>query len=114
MGHISIRVFNEWKGSTRLKRSSTLQLDKDIRSRINLEHSTLDFVPEPLFPENHHVKLPMEAYTDGSSDKFLNKGGAGIFFLLPNGSKYHHKMNTGLIASDFTSELIAIKEAGPH
>ncbi|GIY21497.1 protein O-mannosyl-transferase Tmtc3 [Caerostris extrusa] len=26
------------------------------------------------------------AYTDGSSDKFLNKGGAGIFFLLPNGS----------------------------
>ncbi|GIY00944.1 hypothetical protein CEXT_716391 [Caerostris extrusa] len=43
MDHISTRVFNEWKGSTRLKRSSTLQLDKDIRSRIN-------FVQEPLFP----------------------------------------------------------------
>ncbi|GIY82781.1 hypothetical protein CEXT_276881 [Caerostris extrusa] len=51
------------------------------------------------------------AYTNGSFDKFLNKGGADIFFLLPNGSKYHHKMNTGLIASNFTSELIAIKEA---
>ncbi|GIY60597.1 hypothetical protein CEXT_447711 [Caerostris extrusa] len=51
------------------------------------------------------------AYTDGSSDKFLNKGGAGIFLLLPNGSKYHHKMNTGLIASNFTGELIAVKEA---
>ncbi|GIX92924.1 RNase H domain-containing protein [Caerostris extrusa] len=50
MDHISTRVFNEWKGSTRLKRSSTLQLDKDIRSRINLEHSSLDFVQEPLFP----------------------------------------------------------------
>ncbi|GIY21933.1 reverse transcriptase domain-containing protein [Caerostris extrusa] len=48
--YISTRVFNEWKGSTRLKRSSTLQLDKDIRSRINLEHSSLDFVQEPLFP----------------------------------------------------------------
>ncbi|GIY80546.1 hypothetical protein CEXT_361731 [Caerostris extrusa] len=51
MDHISTRVFNEWKGSTRLKRSSTLQLDKDIRSRINLEHSSLDFVQDPFFPE---------------------------------------------------------------
>ncbi|GIY48313.1 hypothetical protein CEXT_392031 [Caerostris extrusa] len=31
-----------------------------------------------------------------------------VFFLFPNGSKYHHKVNT---ASNFTSELIAIKEA---
>ncbi|GIY69337.1 hypothetical protein CEXT_701031 [Caerostris extrusa] len=95
---------------TRLKRSSTLQLDKDIRSRINVEHSSLDFAQEPLFPR----KPPSEtkfAYTDGFSDKFLNKGGAGIFFLPPNGSKYHHKRNTGLIASKFTSELVAIKEA---
>ncbi|GIY23885.1 hypothetical protein CEXT_294911 [Caerostris extrusa] len=48
MDHISTRVFNEWKGSTRLKRSSTLQLDKDIRSRINMEHSSLGFVQEPF------------------------------------------------------------------
>ncbi|GIX90873.1 RNase H domain-containing protein [Caerostris extrusa] len=48
--HISTRVFNEWKGSTRLKRSSTLQLDKDIRSRINLEHSSLDFCSRAPFP----------------------------------------------------------------
>ncbi|GIX86587.1 hypothetical protein CEXT_541681 [Caerostris extrusa] len=53
MDHISTRVFKEW---TRLKRSSTLQLDKDIGSRINLEHSSLDFVQEPLFPR----KLPSE------------------------------------------------------
>ncbi|GIY31627.1 RNase H domain-containing protein [Caerostris extrusa] len=142
MDHISTRVFNEWKGSTRLKRSSTVQLDKDIRSRINLEHSSLNFVQEPLFPRKppsetkFGLKLLFEtiqkrrpnilkqkgldtidkfsqdnlaiAYTDGSSDKFLNKG--GFFILLPNRSKYHHKMNTGLIASNFTSELIANKE----
>ncbi|GIY84080.1 reverse transcriptase domain-containing protein [Caerostris extrusa] len=53
---ITTRVFNEWKGLTRLKRFSTLQLDKDIRSRINLEHSSLDFVQEPLFPQ----KTPSE------------------------------------------------------
>ncbi|GIY80384.1 hypothetical protein CEXT_620701 [Caerostris extrusa] len=50
------------------------------------------------------------AYTDGTPDKFFNKGGAGIFFLLPNGSKYHLNVNTDLIDSNFTSELIAIKE----
>ncbi|GIX67885.1 RNase H domain-containing protein [Caerostris extrusa] len=130
MDHISTRIFNEWKGSTRLKRSSTLQLDKDIRIRINLEHSSLDFVQEPLFPRKppSETKFSLNllqlcskkedfnilkqkgidtidkfsqgnlaiAYTDGSSDKFLNKGGAGIFFLLLNGSKYHHKVNAGL------------------
>ena len=51
------------------------------------------------------------AYKDSSSDKFLNKGGAGILFLLPNGEKCKHKFYTGLIASNFTSELLAIKEA---
>ncbi|GFX99713.1 hypothetical protein TNCV_3053701 [Trichonephila clavipes] len=40
--HISIRVFNCWKRSTRLKRSSTLQPDRDIRKGRNLKHSTLD------------------------------------------------------------------------
>ncbi|GIX95692.1 reverse transcriptase domain-containing protein [Caerostris extrusa] len=60
MDHISIRIFNEWKGSTRLKRSSTLQLDKDIKSRKNLEHSSLDFVQESLFfSENLQVKLSL-------------------------------------------------------
>ncbi|GIY07153.1 hypothetical protein CEXT_791611, partial [Caerostris extrusa] len=49
MDHIPTRVFNEWKASTRLKRSSTLQLDKDIRSRINLEHSSL-ICSRALFP----------------------------------------------------------------
>ncbi|GIY75991.1 hypothetical protein CEXT_507431 [Caerostris extrusa] len=141
MGHISTRVFNKWKGSTRLKRSSTLQLDKDTRSRINLEHSSLDFVQEPLFPRKppsetkfglnllqpcSKKKTPtfsnkkgldtIDKFSQGNlaiayTDGFLNKGGAGIFVLLPNGSKYHHKVNTSLIASNFTNELIAIKEA---
>ncbi|GFW36592.1 RNase H domain-containing protein [Trichonephila clavipes] len=50
------------------------------------------------------------AYTDGSSDRSLSNGGAGIL-LLPDGNNYKHKINTGIIASNFTSELVAIREA---
>ncbi|GFY15546.1 RNase H domain-containing protein [Trichonephila clavipes] len=51
------------------------------------------------------------AYTDGSSDRSLSTGGAGILLLLPDGNSYKHKINTGVITSNFTSELMAIKEA---
>ncbi|GFW01444.1 RNase H domain-containing protein [Trichonephila clavipes] len=51
------------------------------------------------------------AYTDGSSDRSLSNGGAGIILLLPDGNNYKHKINTGIIASNFTSELGAIREA---
>ncbi|GIX96624.1 hypothetical protein CEXT_177551 [Caerostris extrusa] len=51
MDHISTRVFNEWKGSTRIKRSSTPQPDKEnIRSRINLGHSLSGFCSRAPFP----------------------------------------------------------------
>ncbi|GFU46222.1 RNase H domain-containing protein [Trichonephila clavipes] len=50
-------------------------------------------------------------YTDGSSDRSLSNGGAGIILLLPDGNNYKHKINTGIIASIFTSELMAIREA---
>ncbi|GFW72210.1 RNase H domain-containing protein [Trichonephila clavipes] len=61
---------------------------------------------EKISQENFAV-----AYTDGSSDISLNKGGAGILSQLPNKERKMHKINTGLIASNFTSELLAIKEA---
>ncbi|GFV92990.1 RNA-directed DNA polymerase from mobile element jockey [Trichonephila clavipes] len=51
------------------------------------------------------------AYTDGSSDRSLSNGGAGIILLLPDGNNYKHKISTGIIASNFTSELVAIREA---
>ncbi|GFS72017.1 putative transposable element [Trichonephila clavipes] len=51
------------------------------------------------------------AYIDGSSDRSLSNGGAGIILLLPDGNNYKHKINTGIIASNFTSELMAIREA---
>ncbi|GFV73391.1 probable RNA-directed DNA polymerase from transposon BS [Trichonephila clavipes] len=50
--HISRRVFDKWKHSTRLKRSSTLQLDSEIRKELNLEHSSLEFLQEPLIRKN--------------------------------------------------------------
>ncbi|GFX18126.1 ribonuclease H [Trichonephila clavipes] len=48
------------------------------------------------------------AYTDGSSDRSLSNEGAGI--ILPDGNNYKHKINTGIITSNFTSELMAIRE----
>ncbi|GFW86581.1 RNase H domain-containing protein [Trichonephila clavipes] len=51
------------------------------------------------------------AYTDGSSDRSLSNGCAGIILLLPDGNNYKHKINTGIIASNFTCELMAIREA---
>ncbi|GFT67053.1 RNase H domain-containing protein [Trichonephila clavipes] len=145
LDHISRRVFDKWKHSTRLKRSSTLQLDSEIRKELNLDHSALEFLQEPLIPKNppKNTCFEMEllqpcskkedpvtlrqkgletiailsqdnfavAYTDGSSDRSLSNGGAGIILLLSDGNNYKHKINTGIIASNFTSELMAIREA---
>ncbi|GFY04812.1 probable RNA-directed DNA polymerase from transposon BS [Trichonephila clavipes] len=145
LDHISRRVFDKWKHSTRLKRSSTLQLDSEIRKELNLDHSSLEFLQEPLIsknpPKNTYFELELLqpcskkedpvtlrqkgletiailsqdnfaiAYTDGSSDRSLSNGGAGIILLLPDGNNYKHKINTGIITSNFTSELVAIREA---
>ncbi|GFT47390.1 probable RNA-directed DNA polymerase from transposon BS [Trichonephila clavipes] len=145
LDHISRRVFDKWKHSTRLKRSSTLQLDSEIRKELNLDHSSLEFLQEPLIPKNppkntcselellqpcskKEDPVPLRqkgletiailyqdnfaiTYTDGSSDRSLSNGGAGIILLLPDGINYKHKINTGIIASNFTSELVAIREA---
>ncbi|GFT49654.1 RNase H domain-containing protein [Trichonephila clavipes] len=139
------RVFDKWKHSTRLKRSSTLQLDSEIRKELNLDHPSLEFLQEPLIPKNppkntcfelellqpcstkeDHVTLRQKGletiailsqdnfaitYTDGSSDRSLSNGGAGVILLLPDGNNCKHKINTGIIASNFTSELVAIREA---
>ncbi|GFS57444.1 RNase H domain-containing protein [Trichonephila clavipes] len=144
LDHISRRVFDKWKHSTRLKRSSTLQLDSELR-KLNLEHSSLEFLQEPLIPKNPPKNTCFElellrpcskkedpatlrqkgletieilsqdnfaiANTDGSSDRSLSNGGAGILLLLPDGNNYKHKINTGIIASNFTSELMTIREA---
>ncbi|GFS50043.1 hypothetical protein TNCV_1836771 [Trichonephila clavipes] len=128
------------------QRSSTLQLDSEFRKELNLDHSSLEFLQEPLIQKTHqripvsnwnccsHVPKKKEdpvtlrqkdwkaiailsqdnfaiAYTDGSSDRSLSNGGAGIILLLPDGNNYKHKINTGIIASNFTSELVAIREA---
>ncbi|GFX41557.1 reverse transcriptase domain-containing protein [Trichonephila clavipes] len=53
LDHISRRVFDKWKHFTRLKRSSTLQLDSEIRKELNLEHSSLEFLQETLIPKTH-------------------------------------------------------------
>ncbi|GFW31393.1 RNase H domain-containing protein [Trichonephila clavipes] len=119
LDHISRRVFDKWKYSTRLKKSSTLQLDSEIRKELNLEHSSLEFLQETLIPKNSPKNTCFElellqpcfkkedpvtlrqkglettailsqdnfaiAYTDGSSDRSLSNGGAGIILLLPDG-----------------------------
>ncbi|GFX29726.1 transposable element Tcb1 transposase [Trichonephila clavipes] len=143
ISYVTIQFTNSH--STRLKRSSTLQLDSEIRKELNLDHSSLEFLQEPLIPKKPPKNTCFElellqpcskkedpvtlrqkgletiailsqdnfaiADTDGSSDRSLSNGGAGIILLLPDGNNYKHKINTGIIASNFTSELMAIREA---
>ncbi|XP_055928755.1 uncharacterized protein LOC129959884 [Argiope bruennichi] len=52
--------------------------------------------------------------TDGSSDVDCNRGGAGISIIYPSGYNVKLRIPTGQIASNFTSELIAIKEVLTH
>ncbi|GFX95298.1 probable RNA-directed DNA polymerase from transposon BS [Trichonephila clavipes] len=145
LDHISRRVFDKWKHSTRLKRSSTLQLDSEIRKELNLDHFSLEFLQEPLIPKNppkntcfklellqpcskkeDPVTLRQKglktiavlsqdnfaiAYTDGSTDRSLSNGGAGIILLLPDGNNYKHKINTGIIASNFTKGLVIFSDS---
>ncbi|GFU51360.1 hypothetical protein NPIL_287011 [Nephila pilipes] len=92
------------KDLDRLKRVSTLQYDKEIRRNIQMGHSSLDYLPEPIIPkmppgnprfcldllqpsskkedpkvlkqkdlDTINLLLKAVAYTDGSSDKSLNR-----------------------------------------
>ena len=143
--HISSVTFRSWTAKTRLKRSSTLQLDQTIREVIGLPHSSLNIILEPHDtikpPPSVQINLallepctkkePIEtirrkgletiahfakphlvtAFTDGSSDSYCDRGGSGIYISYPDGSTSRHKLPAGVIASNFTSELVAIKEA---
>ncbi|GFT08495.1 RNase H domain-containing protein [Trichonephila clavipes] len=144
LDHISRRVFDKWKHSTRLKRSSTLQLDSEIRKELNLDHSSLEFLQEPLLPKNPPKNTCFElellqpcskkedsvtlrqkgletiailsqdnfaiAYTDGSSDRSLSNGGAGIILLLPDVTEFDcPRIITSTIARLRTEHLKGMK-----
>ncbi|GFW53976.1 metal-response element-binding transcription factor 2 [Trichonephila clavipes] len=47
--HISNVTFWAWTNRERLKRSPTLQYNKDIRNNISLNHTCLDIIEEPYF-----------------------------------------------------------------
>ncbi|CAL1288993.1 unnamed protein product [Larinioides sclopetarius] len=51
------------------------------------------------------------AFTDGSTDSSLDRGGAGILLTYVNGKSESHKISVSKIASNYTCELVAIKEA---
>ena len=50
-------------------------------------------------------------YTDGSSNSECDRGGSGIFLVFPDQTSLKHRVAAGKIASNFNSELIAIKAA---
>ena len=50
-------------------------------------------------------------FTDDYSDNSFGRGGADIPFLHPSSSKTELKVPTSHIASNFTCEFIAIKQA---
>ena len=51
------------------------------------------------------------AYTDGSSNSECDRGGSGIFLILPDQTSLKHWIIARKIASNFTSKLIAIRAA---
>ncbi|GFV91365.1 RNA-directed DNA polymerase from mobile element jockey [Trichonephila clavipes] len=66
LDHISRRVFDKWKHSTRLKRSSTLQLNSVFRKELNFNHSSLEFLQEPLIPKKTHQRTPVSNWNCSS------------------------------------------------
>ncbi|GFT04324.1 hypothetical protein TNCV_1928801 [Trichonephila clavipes] len=112
------RTLNSCRATSTLVRLVEEEEEKASKRNENYSKS-----PASLLKERRHKNSQIEgpwndrekndfavAYTDGSSDISLNKGGAGILFQLPNKGRKMHNINTGLIASNFTSELLAIKE----
>ncbi|CAL1264458.1 unnamed protein product [Larinioides sclopetarius] len=59
-------------------------------------------------PEAQNMAI---AFTDGSSDSSLDRGGACVFLTYADGKPESHKISVGKIASNYTCELVAIKEA---
>ncbi|GFV44482.1 hypothetical protein TNCV_4737361 [Trichonephila clavipes] len=57
------------------------------------------------------VKSQAIAPADGSSDSDLDKGGAGIYFVHPNGEHESYRIPTVKISSNFTCELMVIKRS---
>ncbi|GFW00920.1 reverse transcriptase domain-containing protein [Trichonephila clavipes] len=72
LDHISRRILDKWKHSTRLKRSSTLQIDSEIRKELNLEHSSLEFLQEPLIPNIPPKNTSVEAIRNGETNISCN------------------------------------------
>ncbi|GFW19229.1 hypothetical protein TNCV_255561 [Trichonephila clavipes] len=142
LDHISRRGFDKGKHSTRLKRSSTLQLI------VKSEKNSIWIIPpwssfrSPSFqnpPKNTCFELELLqpcskrrpcnsqtkgletiailsqdnfaiAYTDGSSDRSLSNGGAGIILLLPDVTEFDcPRIITSTIARLRTEHLKGMK-----
>ncbi|GFV07260.1 hypothetical protein TNCV_1312581 [Trichonephila clavipes] len=110
-------TFRSWTAKNRLKRSSTLQFDNDLRNDINLNHTSFDIIQVPCFPVNPPTSTkiilgPLESctkkepkdtiqrkgmdtiidlmrphLTDGSSDSECNRGGSGVFIKYPDNTQ---------------------------
>ncbi|PRD17660.1 UNVERIFIED_CONTAM: hypothetical protein NCL1_63716, partial [Trichonephila clavipes] len=57
------------------------------------------------------IKNQVIAFTEGSSDSDLDKGGDDIYFIHPNGGLESFRIPTGKISSNFMCEHMAIKGA---
>ncbi|GFV43772.1 hypothetical protein TNCV_4609301 [Trichonephila clavipes] len=116
LDHISRRGFDKWKHSTREPlipktppKNTCFELEllqpcSKKEDSVTLRQKGLETIAI-LSQDNFAI-----AYTDGSSDRSLSNRGTGIILLLPDGNNYKHKINTGIIASNFTGELMAIIE----
>ncbi|GFU81590.1 ATP-dependent DNA helicase [Trichonephila clavipes] len=104
-----------------LKDNSTLSLQNNRIISTTKSNTTIDAVFSRYLSDiecktyisyfNYPKPFKTKFFSSFSSLVSLSNGGAGIILLLPDGNNYKHKINTGIIASNFTSELVAIREA---
>ncbi|GFX42008.1 RNase H domain-containing protein [Trichonephila clavipes] len=86
----------------------------DVPTSHECKVSVFEDVPTPTMVKSQRAMkkvMYVVFFRSRASTLFSGSHGAGIILLLPDGNNYKHKINTGIIASNFTSELMAIREA---
>ncbi|GFS42739.1 hypothetical protein NPIL_468441 [Nephila pilipes] len=105
--------------SDKLKRSSKLQFDKEIRRNIQMAHSSLDYIPEPFIPkmppDNNRFFLNLLQSSSKKEDpKILKQKGLDTINLFSKDNmavaysddSSDKSLNTGGVAASYmTAEL---------
>ena len=75
------------------------------------QDTTLRTLTLEMLDRNYNGSVWTHAYTDGSSDAAVRNGGSGIHIRYPNNTTTSRSLPCGQLASNYRSELVALREA---